>query len=109
MFLEDSEFYSSHYENKLQEFCRDADALITDSTYTDDEYKTKVGWGHSCISKVVNLAHHANVKSLYLFHHDPDQSDNDIDSKLEYATNLLTKISSNTEVIAPCEGQCISI
>jgi phosphoribosyl 1,2-cyclic phosphodiesterase len=109
MFLENSDFYSSHYENKLEDFCRDTNVLITDSTYTDDEYKTKVGWGHSCVSKVVNLAHNANVKSLYLFHHDPDQTDNDIDFKLEYATNLLANLNSNTEVIAPCEGQCISI
>ena len=109
MFLNDSDFYSSHYENKLQEFCRDTDALITDSTYTDDEYKSKVGWGHSCLSKVVNLAHNANAKSLYLFHHDPDQTDVDIDAKYEYAANLLTKRNSNTEVVAPCEGQCISI
>ena len=109
MFLEDSDFYSSHYEKKLQEFCRDTDVLITDSTYTDDEYKSKVGWGHSCIIKVVNLAHNADVKSLYLFHHDPDQTDDDIDAKLEYASNLLAKQNSNTEVIAPCEGQCISM
>ena len=109
MFLEDSEFYSLHYENKLQEFCKNTDALITDSTYTDNEYKSKVGWGHSCISKVVNLAHNADVKSLYLFHHDPDQTDVDIDSKLEYAISLLSKRNSKTIVTAPREGQCISI
>jgi phosphoribosyl 1,2-cyclic phosphodiesterase len=109
MFLEDSEFYSPHYEKKLQDFCRNADALITDSTYSDFEYESKVGWGHSCISKVVNLAHNANVKSLYLFHHDPDQTDSDIDAKLEYATSLLSNFNSKTAVIAPCEGQCISI
>jgi phosphoribosyl 1,2-cyclic phosphodiesterase/ActR/RegA family two-component response regulator len=109
MFLEDSEFYSPHYEKKLQDFCRNADALITDSTYSDFEYESKVGWGHSCISKVVNLAHNANVKSLYLFHHDPDQTDSDIDAKLEYATSLLSSFNSKTAVIAPCEGQCISI
>ena len=109
MFHEDSDFYSPRYENKLQEFCKDADALITDSTYTDAEYATKVGWGHSCISKVVNLADNANVKTLYLFHHDPDQTDSDIDAKLETAISLLSKRNSQTEVFAPREGQYVTI
>lgn len=109
MYYEDSEFYSPHYENKLRDFCSDADVLITDSTYTDEEYKTKIGWGHSCISKVVNLADEANIKSLYLFHHDPDQSDSDIDEKLATAVNLLSKRNSSTEVHAPREGDHIKV
>ncbi len=109
MFHTDSEYYSPHYENKLQDFCRDADALITDTTYTDDEYVSKVGWGHSCISKVANLADNANVKSLYLFHHDPDQSDIDIDNKLASAVSLLSKRNSTTEVHAPREGDRVTI
>jgi len=109
MFLQDSEFHAPHYENKLAEFCEGADVLITDSTYTDDEYKSKEGWGHSCISQVVNLAHSANVKKLYLFHHDPDQSDDDIDAKLETAVNQLSKLNSGTEVLAPREGQRIKV
>jgi ribonuclease BN (tRNA processing enzyme) len=78
--------------------------LITDSTYSDEEYKTKVGWGHSCISKVVELADTAAVKTLYLFHHDPDQTDAAIDAKLETASRLLAARNSATRVIAPSEG-----
>ncbi len=109
MFFESNEFHSPHYENKLQDFCRGADVLITDTTYTDDEYASKVGWGHSCISKVVELADKSEVKSLYLFHHDPDQADSDIDAKLTTAVNLLAKRNSHTEVHAPREGQCVTI
>ena len=109
MFMEDSDFHSPHYEEKLAEFCKDTDVLVTDTTYTDEEYATKVGWGHSCISKVVNLADVANAKTLYLFHHDPDQTDDDIDAKLETAVNLLAKRNSNTEVLAPREGQRFKI
>ena len=109
MFMEDSEFFSPHYENKLQEFCKGADVLITDATYTDAEYETKVGWGHSCISKVVNLADNANVKSLYLFHHDPGQTDSDIDDKLSMAAKMLSERNSKTEVYAPHEGLCVTI
>ena len=109
MFHEDSEFYLLHYDNKLQEFCKNAAALIINFTYTDAEHTTKVGWGYSWISKVVNLADNANVKILYLFHHDPDQTDSDIDAKLETTVSLLSKRNSHSEVFMPSKGQCVTI
>jgi len=109
LFLESSEYHSAHYEKKLIAFCQGADALITDCTYTDEEYETKVGWGHSCMGKVVELANHAEVKTLYLFHHDPNQADSDIDAKLETATKHLSKLGSKTQVVAPQERQTFEI
>ena len=109
LYLRDSRFHNEHYLKRLIEFVEGADALITDTTYTDEEYKTKVGWGHSCISQVVALAHDAGVKDLYLFHHDPDQSDADIDGKLKTAKRFLASKDSQTECIAPAEGQTFKI
>ena len=85
LYLPESPFYNRAYVEKLADFVRDADILITDTTYTDQEYESKVGWGHSCVSQVIDLADRANVKALHLFHHDPDQYDDDIDDKLEVA------------------------
>ena len=51
----------------------------------------------------------AAVKTLFLFHHDPDQSDDDIDAKLETAQTLLGKRQSGTTCIAPKEGQVFKI
>ncbi|MEK9723082.1 MAG: MBL fold metallo-hydrolase, partial [Rhodospirillaceae bacterium] len=104
MFPETLEFYSPHYERKLADFCRGADCLITDTTYTDEEYKTKVGWGHSSVGKVVQLADAAEVKTLYLFHHDPDQCDDAIDAKLQMAGDQLAKRGSAVKLMAPREG-----
>lgn len=103
-FPRDNTSHNAHYEKKLIEFCEGADALIPDCTYTDEEYKAHVGWGHSSVSKVAEFAHTANVKALYLFHHDPDQDDNDIDNKLSEAESVLKGLSSSTIVIAPKEG-----
>ena len=88
---------------------RGTDALITDSTYTDAEYLTKVGWGHSCLSEVAKLAHNAEVKTLYLFHHDPDQNDNAIDRKLEMTESVLSRLGSHTRCLAPQEGQVFRV
>ena len=109
LFLETSEFYTPHYEQNLAKFVEGADALITDTTYSDEEYKTKVGWGHSCVGKVAELAHLAKVDNLYLFHHDPDQNDDAIDAKFDYASELMEKWGSSTTVLAPKEGDRFKI
>ena len=109
LFLESSSFYDPHYEKRLAKFLEGADVLITDTTYTDDEYKIREGWGHSCVSKVVDLADKAKVKNLYLFHHDPDQKDRDIDAKLASAHALLKKRKSKTKCLAPREGDTFII
>ena len=109
MFFETHEAYNPHYEEKLAEFVHGADALITDTTYTDAEYASKMTWGHSCISKVVELADRAKVKNLFLYHHDPDQRDADIDDKWETARTLLRERGSDTVCIAPKERETFFI
>lgn len=102
--FEDSEFYNPYYVRNLTNFVHGADVLITDCTYTDEEYRAgKVGWGHSCIGRVVDMAHEAEVKQLMLYHHDPDQDDDAIDAKLETARELLAGKGSATECLAPAE------
>jgi len=58
------------YIDKLSEFIESTESLISDCTYLDSEYPSKVGWGHFCVSQVATVANQTNVKNLYLFHHD---------------------------------------
>lgn len=69
----------------------------------DDEYPSKVGWGHSCVSQVMDAAHQAKVQNLYLFHHDPDQDETKIDNKFSEFKAALEKLSSSTIVLATAE------
>ncbi len=94
---------------RLIEFVRGTDALITDATYTDAEYESKTGWGHSSVSQVIDLAHRAQVGSLYLFHHDPEQSDDHIDAKLAQARSALEQLGSQTACYAPAEGDTFEL
>jgi len=66
----------------LVEFLQDVDFLIHDASYFDDEYSARIHWGHSSVGQVVELALAASVKQLFLFHHDPEHGDRDIDEKL---------------------------
>lgn len=52
-----------------------ADLLLHDAQYTKEEYKTRVGWGHSSFEDTIKLATIADVKRLLLFHHDPSHND----------------------------------
>ncbi len=110
-YITDNELYlpgdprrNEHYLERLADFVRGADVLITDTTYRDHEYPAKVGWGHSCVSQVADLAARAEVKRLHLFHHDPDQTDSDIDAKLDETRKELDRLGSKVVCEAPAEG-----
>ena len=68
----------AHIQEYL-EFIKDADLLIADGQYTEEEYKEKAGWGHTSIPVLLELAGRANVKQLAIFHHDPQHSDKMVD------------------------------
>ena len=52
-----------------------ADLLIHDSSYSDEEYQVRQGWGHSSMRHALLFAELAQVKRLELFHHDPSHDD----------------------------------
>ncbi|MCZ8310637.1 MAG: MBL fold metallo-hydrolase [Magnetospirillum sp.] len=56
-----------------------ADLVIYDSTYTDAEFASHVGWGHSTWQEGVRLVTQANAKRLAIFHHDPSHDDDFMD------------------------------
>jgi phosphoribosyl 1,2-cyclic phosphodiesterase/CheY-like chemotaxis protein len=109
LYLEDSPHYNQFDVDKLINFIKDADVLVIDATYTDEEYLKKIGWGHSAVSRVVDVADKANVKQLCLFHHDPDQFDSEIAAKLKFAKNLLKERGSKVVCVASVEGTTITI
>ena len=104
LYLPNDPRHEARYVERLADFVRGADVLITDATYRDHEYPAKVDWGHSCVSQVADLAARAAVKRLHLFHHDPDQTDADIDAKLEETRAELRRLGSDVVCDAPAEG-----
>ncbi len=53
----------------------EADLLLHDGQYTTEEYKKRIGWGHSSMADTLKLAALCEVKYLLLFHHDPSHND----------------------------------
>ena len=100
----DSEFADEEFVHSLADFCRGANVLVHDCTYFDEEYASRIHWGHSSLSEVCRLAHLAEVDRLWIHHHDPDQDDEAIGRKLEFCTSALNEYGSKTEAVLPTEG-----
>jgi phosphoribosyl 1,2-cyclic phosphodiesterase len=64
----------------LDDFFADADLLIHDTQYTEEEYRAvKMGWGHTSIEAAIASARRSGVKKLAFIHHDPMRTDASID------------------------------
>ena len=100
----DSEYADEEFLHGLADFCRGANVLVHDCTYFDEEYKSKVHWGHSSLGEVCRLAHLAEVERLWIHHHDPSQDDIAIEHKLDFCAMNLQKMGSKTEAVLPSEG-----
>lgn len=109
IYFENSPHYNAHEIDRLVAFIHGADLLVMDTTYSDEGYARKNDWGHSCVSRVVDVAEKAKVKALCLFHHDPDQYDEDITAKLNSAQTLLKERRSKMICLAPQEGDLIVV
>lgn len=62
-----------------------ADAVVLDSQYTIEEAFRKENWGHSAFCYAIDFAAKMNIKSVYLFHHEPTYNDKKINSLLQAA------------------------
>ena len=62
-----------------------ADLLIHDTQYTEEEYKDRIGFGHSSIGHAFRFANLSDVKHFVPFHHDPAHSDDKLDRIFEEA------------------------
>jgi phosphoribosyl 1,2-cyclic phosphodiesterase len=82
-YITDTEHYPDRLDNNVLWLARDADVIIYDSTYTDEEYhdprSSKAGWGHSTWQEAVKVALAARAKRLVIFHHDPAHDDDFMD------------------------------
>ena len=85
------------------EFARGADILIHEAPYDhDDKQTSRRGWGHSSWQEAAEVAMRAEVGRLFLSHHDPDRTDDDLDFVLGKARRIFprTEIATETTIAA---------
>jgi hypothetical protein len=57
----------------------------------------------------VDFAIAAEVQTLVLFHHEPDRSDNALETQLELVREMVRERNGRVEVVAAAEGMEIEI
>lgn len=78
-YLTDTEHVPGAPDRNILALIDGADLVIYDSMYTDSEYDTYVGWGHSTWQEGIRLCRAARAKRLAVFHHDPEHDDDMLD------------------------------
>ncbi|MGH3132692.1 MAG: MBL fold metallo-hydrolase [Gaiellaceae bacterium] len=84
------------------------DVLLHDGQFTESEYSTRVGWGHSSVTHAVDFALRSEVGRLVLFHHDPDRTDDGVERLVERAGELWDG-ATRTPPVAAHEGMTIDL
>ncbi len=96
-------------DRELIEFLRGTDVLIMDTQFDAKEYRQHLGWGHGCLDDVVALALEAQVKRLFLFHHDPDHNDAKITQMVAHARKLAAARKGALRIDAAREGVTVAL
>jgi phosphoribosyl 1,2-cyclic phosphodiesterase len=89
------------------EVAADADLLLHDAQYFAEEYRERVGWGHSSVDDAVAFTEVVGARRLVLFHHEPRHDDDALERLEERARTL-----SNHDGAAPAlarEGMVIDL
>lgn len=88
----------------LARFAAGTDLLISDAQYTWEEYRQRVGWGHSCYRDTLRLGVQAGARRLALFHHDPERTDAQLDAIVAECRKELARQGAAMECFAAQEG-----
>ena len=78
VYATDTEHHIGETDEGLVEMMKDADLVIYDCTYTEEEFPTYVGWGHSTWNEGVRLCKLAGAKRMAMYHYSPDYNDDTV-------------------------------
>ncbi|MDE3055549.1 MAG: MBL fold metallo-hydrolase [Verrucomicrobiota bacterium] len=76
-------------EAKTIHFFSDLDLLIHEAQFSAEEYKTKIGWGHSSLPNTLAFLKATRTPQLLVTHHDPSHSDADLHALQQEANRML--------------------
>ena len=78
VYATDTEHKAGEPDQALIEIMKDADLVIYDCTYSEQELPQYEGWGHSTWNEGVKLCQMANAKRMAMFHYSPDHNDDQV-------------------------------
>ncbi len=78
-YISDTEHVPGQLDSNIQTLVQDADIMIYDATYTEEEYMPCRGYGHSTWQEGVKLCDAAGVSQFVTFHHHTEHDDRFLD------------------------------
>jgi len=103
VYATDLEHGNTQLDTTLRDYAAGADVLIYDAQYTEQEYVSHRGWGHSTWKEATRVAKDAGVGRLFLFHLDPSHTDSQVAESERQARAEFDAAS------AACEGLVIQL
>ncbi|MDD5067788.1 MAG: MBL fold metallo-hydrolase, partial [bacterium] len=102
---EEGEKAAREMNSKVLTLIKDADLVIHDSQYTDEEYQTHKGWGHSTYNDAIKNCLAAKAKKLIFFHHDPERTDEQLDKILGFYQSQIKEKNLGLQLFVAQEGR----
>jgi len=96
---QEGEIAAAEENEKVRQFLKGADIVVHDAQYTQEEYPSRVGWGHCSFDHAVEATANIGIKKLVFFHHDPARTD----SQLEQIEKGFTQ-NAEPQVLMAREG-----
>jgi phosphoribosyl 1,2-cyclic phosphodiesterase len=91
-------------DRRYANFMRGADLVIHDAMYTQEEYGTKLGWGHSSAEFATEISLLTGVQRLALFHHEPVHNDDKIQDMVDVCNGMVAQSGRSLQVLGASEG-----
>jgi phosphoribosyl 1,2-cyclic phosphodiesterase len=107
VFATDSEITEAEFQDteENRRYFKGIDLLILDSQYTLQESLNKMDWGHTSYSLAVDLAARWGIKTLALFHHEPQYADKKVYAMLRSANWYREHLENReTRIVLAIEG-----
>ena len=117
-YISDHETYSrlnpegqtpSPLDLEIARFAANTELLICEAQYTEEEYESKRGWGHSTFLDVLERAAQARAKSLAVFHHDPSHDDRFLDGIEEFCSQTVQERNYGFRCFLAREGMTVEL
>lgn len=97
VYATDHEFGDARCDARLAEFAHGASALVLDAHFTPDEIAAHAGWGHSDWRTCAEFAARHEIGRLWLFHHKPGRTDNELAKMTQSARRIFPGTDSAAE------------
>jgi phosphoribosyl 1,2-cyclic phosphodiesterase len=93
--------------SEYKKFLHGVDFLTTDAQFDIEEAQRHPHWGHSAIASFIDLLKDSQIKTLAMFHYNPQESETKIDEIFKAAKKQLKSSipDGSTKLICAIEGQ----